>query len=250
MASTNKTTNYQLSQFIGTDKPAWLSDYNQDMAKIDSGMKNAADTATAASGAAGSANTSIGTLTDLTTTTKTDLVSAVNEVNLAAAAAQQTANTAGSTATSAETKADNLIRQFNMSILRSPSQLNYAINAGSVSSESSVTVISNTDQTLAKIYGVIRVTSIAGSGDCTITVTNTGLALENTLTINAHGLFTSSISQLQGAGRFSVLSISIVLSNDTMRITFPRNSQITDGNIILGNSLLFLKDFGDVVIPN
>lgn len=39
MASTNHTTNYNLSQFEGTDKPAWLSDYNGDMAKIDAGMQ-------------------------------------------------------------------------------------------------------------------------------------------------------------------------------------------------------------------
>lgn len=44
MASTNKTTNYQLSQFSPTDKPAWLGDYNQDMSKIDAGMHtNASD---------------------------------------------------------------------------------------------------------------------------------------------------------------------------------------------------------------
>ena len=43
MASTNKTTNYQLSQFTSTDKPAWLGDYNQDMSKIDAGMKDNAD---------------------------------------------------------------------------------------------------------------------------------------------------------------------------------------------------------------
>ena len=43
MASTNKTTNYQLSQFTSTDKPAWLGDYNQDMTKIDAGMKENAD---------------------------------------------------------------------------------------------------------------------------------------------------------------------------------------------------------------
>lgn len=46
MASTNKTTNYGLSQFIGSDKPTWLQDYNGDMEKIDAGMeanKEAAD---------------------------------------------------------------------------------------------------------------------------------------------------------------------------------------------------------------
>lgn len=35
MASTNKTTTLDLSQFVGTDKPDWLTDYNEDMDKID-----------------------------------------------------------------------------------------------------------------------------------------------------------------------------------------------------------------------
>lgn len=35
MASTNSTTNLQLSQFGADDTPKWLQDYNGDMAKID-----------------------------------------------------------------------------------------------------------------------------------------------------------------------------------------------------------------------
>lgn len=35
MSSTNKTVNYKLSQFIGTDKPTFLGDYNNDMQIID-----------------------------------------------------------------------------------------------------------------------------------------------------------------------------------------------------------------------
>lgn len=35
MASTNKTQKMNLSQFSATDKPAWLSDYNNDMQRID-----------------------------------------------------------------------------------------------------------------------------------------------------------------------------------------------------------------------
>lgn len=38
MASTNKTTNYQLSQFQNNDIPAWLTDYNGDMQNIDAGI--------------------------------------------------------------------------------------------------------------------------------------------------------------------------------------------------------------------
>lgn len=43
MAHTNATANYELSQFLGTDKPAWLVDYNGDMLKIDTALKNNAD---------------------------------------------------------------------------------------------------------------------------------------------------------------------------------------------------------------
>jgi hypothetical protein len=43
MAHTNATANYELSQFLGTDKPAWLVDYNGDMLKIDTALKSNAD---------------------------------------------------------------------------------------------------------------------------------------------------------------------------------------------------------------
>lgn len=48
MAHTNATTNYELSQFLGTDKAAWLVDYNGDMLKIDTALKDNADNVTTA----------------------------------------------------------------------------------------------------------------------------------------------------------------------------------------------------------
>lgn len=63
MASTNKTENYDLSQFVGTDHPTWLGDYNSDMEKIDAQLKrNADDIASAAEGGL----TSVSHTTDLT----------------------------------------------------------------------------------------------------------------------------------------------------------------------------------------
>lgn len=51
MTATNKTTNYQLSQFVGSDRPTWLGDYNGDMSKIDRQLKqNADDIASATAG--------------------------------------------------------------------------------------------------------------------------------------------------------------------------------------------------------
>ena len=51
MTATNHTENYNLSRFVGTDRPTWLVDYNGDMAKIDAQMKrNEDDIASATAG--------------------------------------------------------------------------------------------------------------------------------------------------------------------------------------------------------
>lgn len=51
MTATNKTANYELSQFVGSDRPTWLGDYNSDMSKIDKQLKqNADDIASATEG--------------------------------------------------------------------------------------------------------------------------------------------------------------------------------------------------------
>ena len=42
MSSTNKTQNYDLSQFVGGDIPSWLGDYNGDMSKIDTAIAGVA----------------------------------------------------------------------------------------------------------------------------------------------------------------------------------------------------------------
>ena len=63
MASTNHTTNYSLSQFVGSDKPAWLGDYNQDMDKIDTQMKVNADAVSTVSTTVSGHTTAISGLT-------------------------------------------------------------------------------------------------------------------------------------------------------------------------------------------
>ena len=74
MASTNKTNNFNLSQFIETDKPTFLGDYNTDMNKIDDAMQ-------VNKLASENNNNSIGNLQELDTQNKLNLVNAVNEVN-------------------------------------------------------------------------------------------------------------------------------------------------------------------------
>lgn len=50
MTATNHTKNYNLSQFVGNDRPTWLGDYNGDMGKIDAQLKKNADAIASAEG--------------------------------------------------------------------------------------------------------------------------------------------------------------------------------------------------------
>lgn len=63
MSSTNKTEHYNLPQFIGSDIPTWLGDFNSAMTAIDSGINAAATSAsgagTTAAQAQASANSAI-----------------------------------------------------------------------------------------------------------------------------------------------------------------------------------------------
>lgn len=125
MSSTNKTNYYELSQYIGTDKPTYLGDYNSDMSKIDAGIHGAEDKATTASQNAGNAITRVGavekTVKDHTTAIavlQTDSTLIKEQVKTAqdtatasghkADDAQNTANSALLTANNANSKADNV----------------------------------------------------------------------------------------------------------------------------------------------
>ena len=61
MGATNHTTNYNLPQFIGSDKPTWLGDVNGAMSTIDTQMKENSDLATTAKSTADTADTKAGT---------------------------------------------------------------------------------------------------------------------------------------------------------------------------------------------
>ena len=77
MASTNKTPNIQLSQFIGTDKPSWLSDYNSDMLKIDTAVASS-DTGVSEAKAAANNALSIANQANSKSDTNTSSISTIN----------------------------------------------------------------------------------------------------------------------------------------------------------------------------
>ena len=108
-SSTNKTTNYDLPQFVGTDKPTWLGDINEAMADIDAGMhanatdiSNMASDVAAASAAASQASQDVSSLTSTVNTLSGNVQTATTTANNA----QQTATSALNTANTANGKAD------------------------------------------------------------------------------------------------------------------------------------------------
>lgn len=104
MGSTNKTKYLKLPQWIGTDKPTFLGDFNDAFLKIDTGYNTLNGTATTAGAEAGQAvEKATEALTKVNTITPT-----VNTANENATQALATANTALSTASSNTTKIESL----------------------------------------------------------------------------------------------------------------------------------------------
>ena len=247
MSHTNSTTNYNLPQFVGTDKPTWLNDVNGAFSAIDTQMKANADSATSASTSATSANTAIGTLSNLETTVKTDAVSAINEVNTEAGVATNTANQAYTSASSALTKVTALETALNLNTVNTCT-FTKSSNISNLSESCYVKCATNSDKSLFKIYGYFNASWASQTNQTgTITISNTGLGTRDTAyTINA-GAF---ITQNDGTGNMQTLDLT-VNTDGTITITFAIESgSFTRGRIWIPPILYFNKSFGDVPQPN
>lgn len=122
MSATNQTPTLKLSQFIGSDIPAWLTDYNSDMSKIDNGVKQ---TQTGVAGAEASIAENEKDIADLKTTTqnqatqlenltstvnqnKTDASNAFSQVSIQAKTNSDNITKLDDITTSLETRIENL----------------------------------------------------------------------------------------------------------------------------------------------
>lgn len=245
MSSTNKTTNYELSQFLGSDKPAWLGDYNTDMGKIDAQMKLNADAATAVDGKATTNATNIGTMANLTTDANSSLVAAINEVDSHADAASTTATNAGTTAnsalasaTAASTGISSIQSYLGINTFNTYTGNQFTVTSGTGSPVSSTElyVARNSDGTLGKIYGSLQMNS-GTAGSTTIKLNlNTGFHPEEKLTIVGAGFCTSVDGTITNA--------NLVINTDG---TIELSGYHTNGTFYFRMiaCLLFIQNFGD-----
>lgn len=241
MASTNKTTNYELSQFLGTDKPGWLPDYNQDMSKIDTGIHEAQSTATGADGKADANTNNIGDLTNLNTTAKTSLVDAVNEVNSATSTAQGTASAAATTANQAATD----ISKFNLSVTGNCT-VEAVIGGNTVTiSDQNMRYAKDSTNSVFKFYGYLVLGNLNGiSGGITVTIKGANLNPDSQYTINAAGL---RLVRYGSSNAYEFISSAdvTVLANGDIQMTWTLDGNVRDVRYIFNPCLYFNKSFGD-----
>ena len=81
MAHTNSTPNYNLPQFLGTDKPAWLTDVNNAMSDIDTAIAAAKTTADSADTAVSGLAVTVGNHTSQLSTLSGAVTSQGNTLN-------------------------------------------------------------------------------------------------------------------------------------------------------------------------
>lgn len=239
MSSTNTTPNYKLPQFINTDVPSWLGDFNDAMSKIDTQMKANDTKATGASTNAENANSSAtqaletanqaSTTANGANTNATNALSAANNANENANTAKQNAQTALSTANSASgnassalsmaqnantnaTKALNGLDKFNLNNFRQWTNTNnipgLQTNVSNLTS-SNINLATDNSNSIFKLYGELQ---------CNVTASGTIQIL-------------LSGSSLRPSKEVKILDVGIALLNGTIYI--PSLTVKTNGDILL-----------------
>lgn len=273
MAHTNHTTNYELSQFVGTDKPTFLGDYNGDMQKIDAAIKGAKDTADGASTTAESAAALATTASQTATQAATDAASAsanattaLNTANNATTAAQSASTTASAAATTAEGAAttanaakteaeaataavalkpsydEMFARMFSMT----SEQLTPIAESGYTydSASSELYGAKNADASLGKFYGRVRFTFAAKPSGVyeKIATIATGYGTRDAdFTIAGY-----SAIVITSANAYMVVKVDLVVkTNGNVEMWAHIPAGITSIMPFLPPCLLVLSDFGD-----
>lgn len=253
MASTNKTSNYDLSQYIGTDKPTYLGDYNSDMLKIDTAMaenktsaENAVQVANNASATAGNAQT-----------TATTAQNTANQANTLAETAKTSADNAQSTADNANLTANNLSNYLNMNSFNDITSGGQVTQGSGTVDAINLTIATNADKTLGKIYGTFNLNNVNGGTTEKIKFSNLPIYITESFTIKCIGSC-MSLSAGQPTG-YPYKPVNVTLTKNASN---PNNSDIEfdvtpDGSIsgaglrlIIYPCLLFFKNFGDTSANN
>ena len=153
MSSTNHTANYNLPQFVGSDKPTWLGDVNQAMSTIDGQMKTNANNIASASGEV----SELGTRVETAESTVSSLSTAVTTV-------QNQANATDGTVNSLSTTVNALVSKLSLGTATSVSGSTIISALGSgITGGGTLYMSQSEDGSVFKFYGQLHTTRDATS---------------------------------------------------------------------------------------
>ena len=250
MSATNKTTNYEFPVFIGTDKPAWLVDWNSAMNAIDTAIKQAETKADQAGTDVGSIQSDIITINSSLTT----LNSAVSQLRIDTNANTGAINTIqelignGTPTTTDQTLigAINELnnKKFNISEL-DLSQATIVVTPSVKLSNTSedLHVLINSDGSIGKIYGYFSgsISTALSANDDLVTIKIPGLNTTEAYDISGY------VTTILNGTYPNVLSKIHFNVGDTVsiKVSSAPGSGATAFWINLPPCLLFFKDLGD-----
>lgn len=242
MSYTNSTPNYNLPQFVGTDKPTWLNDVNGAFTSIDTQMKANADSATTANTNASTAVNNTGTLSELNTTDKTSLVNALNEVNTNLSTVAGVASGASATATNANNKVSTLESKLNFTQFKNFTSSDFTGTGFTNVTLDSFAVASNADGSVGKIYGTVTLECNSTNG-FEISFA-TPLRPKSNIAINGT-LWANRTDKSNGVMASMITSTVNIATDGTVTIRKGGSYYNNYVNLNFVACLLFLQDFGD-----
>lgn len=257
MSATNHTTNYELPIFVGTDKPAWLVDWNEAMTAIDTAIHTAEGKADQAGTDIGGIESSISTINS----TLTSINNAVSQLRIDTNANTGSINTITSLIGNGEpTTTDKTligainelhgdienidVKVYDFDI--KAKTVSEALYTGLTKTGGAMKALINNDSSVGKVYGYISAYSESGA----ITIPANGAVV----TLTVADLDVSESFDVEGFEVFGFTTAADYISaqaylhfntNGTveLRIRGQMNKQYYQFN--LPPCLLFLKDLGD-----
>lgn len=172
MSHTNSTPNYQLPQFVGTDKPAYLTDFNQAFSAIDTGIaaaKSSGDTAQA----------DVNELENELEQTNTNLSNLTSTVSTVSGVASSASNASSQNSLNI-TAIDNFFK------IGTPQDIknSISINAGGIGDATRATEMVNANGTCGKLSLNINFNTLAASSSGYDITVNTSFRPSQTRTLS------------------------------------------------------------------
>lgn len=261
MSATNTTTNYNLPIFIGSDKPAWLVDFNGAMNAIDAQMKTNADAIATKSPILTFNDTTEIDFTKTGDVITASLASGVSD-KVGRALVKPISAPAADQIVGIDTNGDQAAFDIGSGLFNDSGTLK-AVDLNLTATQIKLTdivvettgfslttntgnmaVAKNADGTIGKIYGRLRVTNSTSSNSaCVLRLPVKVAAIDSAIAISPAGL--SQVTTATSGGPISLTTVVNIATDGTIKLSATIFANKTM-DIYFFPSLYFFKDFGDV----